>query len=583
MVREYSVKTKCIIKTLALSFCLFLGLGANSLHAAYMPSGYSSAKVELARLQQDTYRATYRHHWIRLSDDFYEIYRNNANWANRPGALFRSAKSLDEMARRSYVRKDAQSAISRYEILLQKHGKNPLADDALYAIARLYDELLQDKISAKVRLGELVNKYPRGDFAEKALQYSAVLGANSVASLGNVPTARPSNASITLTRISPQVRNNVVRIVLSMDAIASWTAKYDSQASVPGVVITLRDVAPTKKINLQDSFGKSGIFTGYQVNYSAAKAQSVITLEFSDLLRYTVKLERMPARLIVEATSSSKELLGGITVRKGKKVITRTVPTRLPKKAVAVSDVKKSNKDWKNKHNFAAQLGLTVGTIIIDPGHGGKDPGSMNKGLVESGINLDVSKRLAKVLRKAGYRVLLTRETDVFLSFAQRSDFAMRNNGDLFISIHANAHANGAVKGFETYYLNFSDNADVIRLAAVENLGVSKRLGELEQLLGDILLNARIEESKKLAKIVQRNAVQGAADRGFGVRNGGARGAPFHVLIGTSMPGILIELGYSTNSYDARNLGSPAFRNAITESIANGIHQYALELLQAAK
>ena len=591
------IKVKKYLQYLVLLFItvsFVLGVVVHPTISRADPDGYSTAKVELSRLMQDSKRGEYRHNWLSIADDFYEIYRNNANWNNRPAALYRSAKALDEMARRSYVRKDAQAAASRYEDLVKKHPINPLADDALYAAANIYQELLRDTKKSKSLLKNIRIQYAKSDFAPKAKVYLSQMNGNAVASLGTTALSRPSKATIALTSISPQLRDDVVRVILSMESIASWRAKYLESTSdeKPGVIITLKDVKPSEKISLEDSFKKSGIFIGYDVEYNPSTAQSTVVLEFSELLRYTVKSEKSPARLIIEATNSKRELPAGITVGSGTKKSFKDIKSAKAKKTqVNTSASSPRAKNTRTKAdmphlnaNLARQLNLRVETIVIDPGHGGKDPGATHNGLREKDINLDVAKRLANVLKGSGYKVFLTRTDDRYVGLYERTDIARKHDADLFVSIHANAHNKTSVKGFETYYLDFSDDPSTIRLAAVENAGVERQgLGKMEKILGDMLLTARVQESERLANMVQHNFLKKAGKDGYTVKDGGARGAPFHVLIGASMPSILIEIGYSSNAAEAKMLASGDYRNSLAEGIADGLHQYSSQLLNAAR
>lgn len=554
------------------------------------PTGYEDVKIELDRLIQDKNRSEYRHNWLKLSDDFYEIYRNNAAWNNRPAALFRSAYALDQMAQRSFVRKDAQSAIERYLYLVKKHKASPLADDALYNAAQLANTVLRDTKKAKAYLKQCIKDYPAGDYILKAKKYYAEIGDGAIASLGKVSILRASQASITLTKINSQLKNDVVRIIISMDTISSWRAKYKDDAKHPGVVITLNNVAPSENLELEDTFRKLGIFVGYQIDYNEEQGASVVSLEFSDLLRYAVKAEKEPARLIIEATNSSKELRSGINVkdesRKEKVGVQKEKSSqkqvdKKQQKAAAAKNTAKVHKDDvpSMASKIARQLGLRVKTIMIDPGHGGKDPGAVNNGIKEKDFNLDVAKRLASVLKSAGYTVYLTRSADKYVGLYERTDIARKHKADLFISLHANSSKNKNAEGFETYYLDFSKDENVIRLAAIENAGVEKRgLGEMEKILGDMLLKSRIQESKRLAHKVQQNTVRKVSKAGYKVRSNGTKGAPFHVLIGSSMPCILVEMGYTSSSVESKRMSSEKYRNFLAEGIANGIHQYAKEL-----
>ena len=230
-------------------------------------------------------------------------------------------------------------------------------------------------------------------------------------------------------------------------------------------------------------------------------------------------------------------------------------------------------------HMLAAQLGLSVRTIIIDPGHGGRDPGAMHNGVVERDVNLDVAQRLEKILEKLGYKVLLTRSGNKGISLADRVNFSRRNKGDLFISIHVNAAENTSISGLETYILDFARTSSASRLAMVENAD-SGRLGDMDKILTEILTGARTSESRRLAENIQKSTLSYLKKNGVSTRNGGVKGAPFFVLVGSSMPIVLVEIGYCTNKSEASRLKSSKHRQRLAQGLANGIHAYARSLLQ---
>ena len=230
-------------------------------------------------------------------------------------------------------------------------------------------------------------------------------------------------------------------------------------------------------------------------------------------------------------------------------------------------------------HMLAAQLGLSVRTIIIDPGHGGRDPGAMHNGVVERDVNLDVAQRLKKILEKLGYKVFLTRSGNKGISLADRVNFSRRNKGDLFVSIHVNAAENTSISGLETYILDFARTSSASRLAMVENAD-SGRLGDMDKILTEILTGARTSESRRLAENIQQSTLNYLKKNGVSTRNGGVKGAPFFVLVGSSMPSVLVEIGYCTNKSEASRLKSSKHRQRLAQGLANGIHAYARSLLQ---
>jgi N-acetylmuramoyl-L-alanine amidase len=226
--------------------------------------------------------------------------------------------------------------------------------------------------------------------------------------------------------------------------------------------------------------------------------------------------------------------------------------------------------------SLAQQLGLGVKKIVLDPGHGGKDPGAMAFGLKEKDIVLDIARRLAPVLEKElGCEVLLTRKDDSFISLEERTAIANTQNADLFVSLHINAHPSAKVRGLETYYLNLTTNADAMRVAARENATSTHQMSDLQDILSDIMKNSKINESSRLAQQVHNSILTQAEKKGFGdIKNLGVKQAPFYVLIGAQMPAILIELAFISNEQDIRNLNNPAFVKLLTQEIAQGIRAY---------
>ncbi len=227
---------------------------------------------------------------------------------------------------------------------------------------------------------------------------------------------------------------------------------------------------------------------------------------------------------------------------------------------------------------LAAQLGLSVRTVIIDPGHGGRDPGTMHNGVVEQDVNLDIAKRLKTILEKLGYQVHLTRTGNTWVSLSERVNFSKRKKGDLFVSIHVNASDNASISGPETYILDFARSSSVSRLAMVENAD-SGRLGDMDKILTEILTGARTTESRRLAERVQKYILSALKKGGVSARDGGVKGAPFYVLVGSSMPSILVEVGYCTNKTEASRLKTSKYRQSLAQGMANGIHYYARSLL----
>ena len=216
-------------------------------------------------------------------------------------------------------------------------------------------------------------------------------------------------------------------------------------------------------------------------------------------------------------------------------------------------------------------------TIIIDPGHGGKDPGSVGyKGTKEKDIVLDVSKRLARKIQKnLRVKTILTRDEDVFIRLQDRTKFANTNEGDLFISIHVNSNESKKPYGFETYLLKPGRNQEANNVALRENSVIELEGNKFEQLTDEQLIQATIAQSgfvqysEKFAALVQEEI-----DKRVQSRNRGVKQAGFYVLMGASMPNVLIELGYISNPNEEKKLNSSSYRDMLATSIYYAILEY---------
>ncbi len=221
-------------------------------------------------------------------------------------------------------------------------------------------------------------------------------------------------------------------------------------------------------------------------------------------------------------------------------------------------------------------LGLKIGKIVIDPGHGGHDTGTIGPhGLLEKELVLDVSKRLGKLLAaRMGAEVVFTRRDDTFIPLETRTSIANQEEADLFVSVHANSSHDPDARGVETYYLNFTSSPEALEVAARENAASDKSIHELQDLVKKIALKEKIEESREFAADVQQSLHTGLAMKNPGERDRGVKKAPFVVLIGANMPSILAEISFLSNPGDERRLRTPEYRQRIAESLYRGISRY---------
>ena len=224
-------------------------------------------------------------------------------------------------------------------------------------------------------------------------------------------------------------------------------------------------------------------------------------------------------------------------------------------------------------------------TIVLDPGHGGHDPGAVGpNGLYEKDVVLDIALKLKKVLSEnQAFKVFLTREKDIFIPLEERTAFANSKNADLFISIHANASTNRSARGIETYLLNWTNDEEAIRVAARENAISIKKMkaqmnkfkSEVSVILGDLMRDNKRDESIKLANYIQNSIISELGEKYSEVRNHGVKNALFYVLFGAKMPSVLAEVSFISNPAEEKLLSKEDYKTHIAKAMADGVNTYA--------
>ena len=221
-------------------------------------------------------------------------------------------------------------------------------------------------------------------------------------------------------------------------------------------------------------------------------------------------------------------------------------------------------------------LGLKIGRIVIDAGHGGHDSGTLGvDGLEEKDVVLDVALRVGKLLHdRLGAEIIYTRSDDTFIPLETRTAIANKAQADLFLSIHANSSSDASARGVETYYLNFTSDPSAIETAARENAVSDQSIHQLSDLVKKIALKDKIAESREFASDVETSLYAGLAKGNEGLKNRGVKKAPFVVLIGANMPSILAEISFVTNPRDAGQLRDPDYRQRVADSLYRGVARY---------
>ncbi|MFP5379114.1 MAG: N-acetylmuramoyl-L-alanine amidase, partial [Vicinamibacteria bacterium] len=318
------------------------------------------------------------------------------------------------------------------------------------------------------------------------------------------------------------------------------------------------------------------IRTGRHPDYSR------VVLDVDGVHKHSVFTLYNPFRLVIEAertdaaaAAATARALPSTSTRPGTTPAVEATPTTTDEGAAP--DAPATGGD--GKYSIARQLGLGVSRIVIDPGHGGRDPGARAHGVEEAELVLDVSLRLEKLLKQEpGLEVVLTRRTDVFIPLQERTAIANREGADLFLSIHANAARNAQARGIETYYLSFASNPEAEAVAARENAASESAMHNLPDIVKAIALNNKLDESRDLAAMVQESLVTRLRRVNAEVRNLGVKKAPFVVLIGAQMPSVLAEISFLTHRQEAALLKTPTYRQQIAEALYQAILRYRQSL-----
>jgi len=296
-----------------------------------------------------------------------------------------------------------------------------------------------------------------------------------------------------------------------------------------------------------------------------------IVLEIENIIyREDYKIYKLdsPPRIVIELLSNKKYAAF-------KKSKSKPIPSRSSRESG------KQKKGISTEENQSQQISsrkteikFDECIIVIDPGHGGRDPGAVGyNNILEKDVCLPIALELKKMLdEKLKCKTILTRDRDRFVSIEERAQIANSNQADFFISIHANSHEDERLTGIETYYLNFSSDATARKVAARENFTTPEKIGDLEMILFDLLHNGKINKSSILAGYVHNALVKELSNKFKSVRNLGVKHAPMRVLIDVDMPGILIEAAFISNPSEAKLLTSKSYHQALARAILDGIH-----------
>jgi N-acetylmuramoyl-L-alanine amidase len=396
---------------------------------------------------------------------------------------------------------------------------------------------------------------------------------------------KPAAGEALLTGVRYWSKPGYTRIVVDLEGAPEFTANVlpaDAKSGLPPrIYLDIKKVRPAA--NLAESMQ---VEDGLLRQVRAARFDPTTMRVVLDLVAYhnykTFTLPD-PYRIVVDVYGDEKAVLSaapGPELRAVAPAEEKPAPpsAKVPPPPVATNPVEIPRKTPAS----GPMAGLR--RIVVDAGHGGKDPGAIGpSGLKEKDITLAIAKLLKTELeRELGCQVILTRDRDVYLPLEERTAIANKVGADLFISVHVNASHNKSAYGVETYYLNFSKNDKAAAVAARENGTSLKQVGDLELILFDLMANAKINESSRLAAEIQNSLVHDLKGQYPDVRDLGVKQGPFYVLVGATMPSVLVEAAFISHHREETRLASRQFQQQTSAAIVKGVRNYASALRQVA-
>ncbi len=464
----------------------------------------------------------------------------------------------DRFANKTYFAK----ALQAYRRLTRDYPKSRLADDAQFLQGILYEK--RDPMQAYLEFVKVSTFYPRGDMAQRAKARARKLEQQ-------ICPSRPDKGSgeadtnenrapgpALLKQVHHWSTEDYTRVVFYFSKPVTFRQHAlppDPKHHQPArIYLDFNHCRLSPRLNHRFDIA-DGFLQDVRIGqYRPGQARAV--LDIDSIETHNIFTLANPVRIVIDVRGKQRR-------------------PALTRNQIAPP---------KSTPSLVQQLGLGVRCIVVDPGHGGKDKGAIGPdGIYEKTITLQIARRLKKILEKRTHcRVILTRNSDRFVSLEERTAIANTHKADLFVSIHTNANVNHSVHGTETYFLNLSTDRESARVAAFENATSAKKISDLEAILKDLLRNTKISESARLAHDVHRRLVRTLKKHYKGMRDLGVKQAPFYVLLGAEMPSVLIETAFISNRREERLLRQKQFQQRLARGIADGISAYVEEMKRTA-
>lgn len=604
---------------LTLLALLVLAVAPDAQAADGAEAAYRAAQREFWVLKSSPERQKLRHHWRSAAERFEAVASRFPKSDRAPDALYTAGQLFADLSVISRLPEDLDAAVGAYQRLLDRHAKDPLADDAAYALARLLVDRRGEKARARDVIAQGLKAQSSGDMAGRLRALLDTLPAPK-------PVEPPALARVPKKEVKPESpATKRAPAPSAQDVAASREAKVASAAgvvrgagdrpatasedvaerdAVPPLVTAAEDVAEpssaprpgasaivprAKAPGSSGSIAENAPRRARRVVADAPVAAARVAEPESDepervpgeaQAPLQVELAQIPPALAQDKgfQGPGKSLVDAVA-RFAREDVPRAFEdassTRAREDAARRRLKAAANANRRAELTLAEQLGLKVRRVVIDAGHGGHDTGAIGKkGTREKDVALGIARRLGELLEEQGLEVVLTRDDDRFLKLEDRSRIANAAHGDLFISIHCNSAVNRKARGVETYTLNIASDRYSIRLAARENAHSEKGMSDLQFILADLATKANTEESSRLARSVQANLVGELSRRHGDIRDLGNKEALFFVLLGAKMPAILVETAFLSNAEEEARLATREYQVEVARGIAAGVEEF---------
>lgn len=559
------------------------------LAAVVMPAAAAGDPENEYRRARDAYHALkssarkqmFREQWQKVLDGFTAIYEQYPTARRADDALYMTGKTTVGLYRISRVTADAVQAVEIFRELARRYPDSSLADDGLLQAGSLLEESLNDPEMAWRVYRQMLDEFSQGDMAGKARRRLERLAVYAPAlSQKPAPASRPSSPAgpTRLTDVRFWSNPGYTRVVLDLSGESGFTSNFLPTGTEAGA-------PPRLYLDLKPAQLESGLDAPRTVNDGLLRQIRTgrprpgtvrVVLDLESISDYKIFPLSDPYRIVVDIAGRGDGQKPAVPALVDQPDELKALPADDGQDDIA-RVLKRGPQKQAKLHIPQAPDSSRLRRIVVDAGHGGRDPGAIGPGgTYEKHVTLALAKRLKKKLEtELGCEVILTRDRDVYLPLEERTAIANKVGADLFISLHANATESRKPYGIETYYLNFSKNDKAAALAARENGTSLKQVTDLELILFDLMANAKINESSRLAAEIQKGLVAGLS-RSYGqIKDLGVRQGPFYVLLGATMPSVLIETAFLSNPREEKRLISGTYQNHTVDAIARAVRRYA--------